>query len=202
MKSLLLFLLSITIASAQHQKLDAPLNESGRTLTFHLYHFDTLKNPVHLHTKPKDVTSVVRSSSHLVAVTLGTPPPKLAFNLAAKHGILKINTGNKTGFAIGPRLFSTKQQSPQLDAKNHARRTFLLHNGANLWAIGYAPSISQKQLAKALQHISKNGSIRYTSAYQINAGNSSGLWVSKGNYHPFYLKELQSPACVLSVRIR
>ena len=202
MKALLLFLLSISIASAQHQKLDAPVNADGRTLSFHLFHFDARKNPAQLHAKPKDIASAVQASSHLAGVALGSPSPEQPFTLTSQQGILKVTSGKKAGTLIGPRLFSHNGDSVKLDSKRHARRTFLLHNGANLWAIGYAPSISQQQLANALQHISKNGNIRYTTAYQLNSGNSSGLWIRNGNYHPFYLKELQAPTNVLSVRLR
>ena len=202
MKALLFFLLSITIASAQYQKLDAPVNNDGCSLSFHLYHFDAHKNPAQLHSKPKRIESAIHTRSHLAGVALGTPSPEQTFTLITQQGILKVTAGKNAGSAIGPCLLSQTGNPAGLDGKHHARRTFLLHNGANLWAIGYAPSISQQQLAKALQHISRKGNIRYTTAYQLNAGNSSGLWVSKGNYHPFYLKELQSPACVLSVRLR
>ncbi len=72
MKALLLFLLSVTMASAQYQKLDAPVNDEGRTLSFHLYHFDAQKNPEKLHTKPKTISSAVHQRSHLAT---GEPPP-------------------------------------------------------------------------------------------------------------------------------
>jgi hypothetical protein len=202
MKALLLFLLSVTMASAQYQKLDAPVNAGGRTLSFHLYHFDARKNPAQLHAKPKNISSAVHQRSHLAGVALGTSTPEQAFSLSSQHGMLKVTAKKNAGSSIGPCLFSQKGNLAKLDDKHHARRTFLLHNGANLWAIGYAPSISQQQLAKALEHICKAGNIRYTSAYQLNAGNSSGLWVRNGSYHPFYLKELKSPSCVLSVRLR
>jgi len=202
MKTLLLFLLSVTMVSAQYQKLDAPVNAKGRTLSFHLFHFDTQKNPTQLHAKPKDISSAVHQRSHLAGVALGSSTPGQTFTLTTKQGILKVTAGKKAGSAIGPCLLSEKGASLKLDDKHHARRTFLLHNGANLWAVGYAPSISQQQLAKALQYINKEGNIRYTSAYQLNAGNSSGLWISNNSYHPFYLKELKSPPSVLSVRLR
>ncbi|MFT5882604.1 MAG: hypothetical protein ACI9FG_001110 [Crocinitomicaceae bacterium] len=202
MKALLLFLLSVTMASAQYQKLDAPVNANGRTLSFHLYHFNTQKNPAQLHAKPKDISSAVHKRSHLAAVALGSAKLEQKFTLTIQHGMLKVTAGKKAGSAIGPCLFSKNEKLAKLDDKHHSRRTFLLHNGANLWAIGYAPSISQQQLAKALGHICKNGNIRYTTAYQLNAGNSSGLWISNKSYHPFYLKELKPPSSVLSVRLR
>lgn len=202
MKALLLLLLNITIASAQYQKLDAPVNDDGRSLSFHLYHFDARKNPAQLHSKPKRIESAVHPRSHLAGVALGKPSPDQTFTLSSQQGILNVSAGKKAGSSVGPCLLSKTGTPLKLDSKHYARRTFILHNGGNLWAIGYAPSISQQQLAKALRHISKHGNIRYTTAYQLNAGSSSGLWVSKGNYHPFYLKELKSPPSVLSVRLR
>ena len=103
---LLLLLLNITIASAQYQKLDAPVNDDGRSLSFHLYHFDARKNPAQLHSNPKHIESAVHPRSHLAGVALGKPSPNQTFTLSSQQGILKVTAGNKAGSSVGPCLFS------------------------------------------------------------------------------------------------
>lgn len=186
-------------ALAQYQKMDAPVNADGRTLSFHIFHFDSTKNKIQVHLKPPTLSKPLNPQLHLAAVALGAGTNAQAFTLETNKGALKISKSNSS-VKIGPQLLRGQSPLPLLDTHKYARRNFLLHDGANHWALGYSPSMSQSQLAIALSHISVNGPIRYTSAYQLNAGSHSSLWVNRGSYHPLYLKELQPPFAVLSVK--
>ncbi|MFC4993428.1 hypothetical protein [Rubritalea tangerina] len=202
MKPLLILLLTLVSTFGQYQKVDAPVNSSGRTLSFHIYHFDTSRHPAELHSRPTTISSAINRRSHLAGVALGAPINGDTFTLETQHGMLKVVTGNSNGANMGPQLVAQKSPQPGLDKLHYARRTFLLHNGDKRWAIGYAPSLSQSQLAHALAHISKTTKRGYSLAYQLNAGNSSGLWIRNDSYQPFYLKEFQAPTHVLSIRLK
>lgn len=198
-----IFLITSMLTLAQYQKLDAPVNKEGRMLSFHLFHIEESKNKLQLHTKPSTLAQPLNQQTHLAAVAIGATPQGQAFSLEIHNGLLSISkakNSQKGSIPIGPRLFSQQTPQPSLNNAQYARRTFLLHDGNKRWAIGYAPSISQAQLANALIHISTTGQVHYTSAYQLNAGAHSSLWIKNGNYHPLYLKELQQPIATLSVR--
>lgn len=202
MKALLLFLLSISIASAQYQKVDAPVNAEGRTLSFHIFHFDSKRHSTQLHGQPKNLSSALGSDNFLAGIGLGSA--EKGYTLKADRGVIKVTKASKSKNSqpVGPLLVSNSSQQSQLNTQSHARRTFLLHDDGNRWAIGYAPSLSEQQLAHALAHLCKHGTVRYFTAYQLNAGNKSSLWIRNGSYHPFYLKELTAPSAVLSVKRR
>jgi choline dehydrogenase-like flavoprotein len=196
-----IFLITSVFALAQYQKLDAPINANGRTLSFHIFHFDGSKSKLELHPKPTALEKPLNRQVHLAAVALGAVPSSQAFSLHIKNGVLQITKATHgNAIKIGPQLLRPGSPQPVLDKKNYARRTFLLHDGGKRWAIGYAPQLSQMQLATAIAYISANGPVRYRSAYQLNAGNHSSLWVKNDEYHPFYLKELKQPLAALSIR--
>ncbi|MGJ8671890.1 hypothetical protein [Rubritalea sp.] len=200
---LAILLTTAVFALAQYQKIDAPVNADGRMLSFHIFHFDATKNKVQLHKNPTSLEQPLNHQVHLAAVALGAAPDSQAFTLEIHNGALKIskaNKANKSSTLIGPQLLQAQSPQPSLDNSKYARRTFLLHDGNKRWAIGYAPSLSQAQLATALAHISANGPVRYTAAYQLNAGNPSSLWIRNEGYQPFYLKELSRPHAGLSIK--
>lgn len=202
-RSLAILICTAVFALAQYQKLDAPVNGEGRTHSFHVFHFDSSKTQLQLHKQPAALEKPLKHDVHLAAVALGSAPTPQTFNLEIANGVLKISkatTNNVSSIKIGPQLLRPEHPQPLLDKKHHARRTFLLHDGAKRWAIGYSPSLSQMQLATALAHISANGPVHYKAAYQLNAGSHSSLWVRNEEYHPFYLKELKQPLAVLSVK--
>lgn len=204
MKALFLFLLSFTIASAQYQKVDAPVNADGRTLSFHVFHFDSKRHTTQLHSQPKNLSSALGNDNFLAGIGLGSASLKNGYTLKIGQGVIKVikAKGSTNSQSIGPLLVANSSQKSDLNTQKYARRTFLLHDDGNRWAIGYAPSLSEQQLAHALAHLCKNGTVRYFTAYQLSAGYKSGLWVRNGNYHPFYLKELTAPSAVLSVKRR
>lgn len=198
-----IFLITSLLALAQYQKIDAPVNAQGRSLSFHVFHFEESKNKLQLHNKPSTLAQPLNRQTHLAAVAIGSTPQGQAFSLETRNGLLNISKAKnpqKGSIPIGPLFFSPESPQPSLDNAHYARRTFLLHDGNQRWAIGYAPSISQAQLGIALLHISATGPVRYTSAYQLNAGAHSSLWIQNGSYHPLYLKELQQPIATLSVK--
>lgn len=200
---LTLLICSAAFALAQYQKLDAPVNSEGRMLSFHIYHFDSSKNKLQLHPNPSSLEQALNHQEHLAAISLGASPTTQSITLEVHNGALKITPSqkaSKSSISIGPQLMQPQAPQPALNNSKYARRTFLLHDGNKRWAIGYAPSLSQAQLAIALAHISAHGPIQYTSAYQLNAGGHSSIWIRNENYHPFYLKELQRPHAALSIR--
>ncbi|MFC5051353.1 hypothetical protein ACFPK9_12110 [Rubritalea spongiae] len=201
-RSLALLFFTTLYSFAQYQKLDAPINAEGRTLSFHVFHLNDTKNTLKVHTSPATLDQPLDPQKHLAAVALGSISSSQSFSLSINNGTPRISQKSAASPAIriGPQLLKSSKPIAQLDNDKRARRTFILHDGGNQWAIGYAPSISLKQLAIALAHVSKNGPIPYTVAYQLNDGSHSSIWIRNEDYHPLYLKELQKPRAALSVQ--
>lgn len=91
----------------------------------------------------------------------------------------------------GPFLVENGKPVDGLSDRNYARRTFILTDGNNRWAIGYSPATTLQHLAKALAEPKTFPNFNVSAALNLDGGSSSGLWV-KRDHHPFYLKEIKS----------
>jgi uncharacterized protein YigE (DUF2233 family) len=90
----------------------------------------------------------------------------------------------------GPFLVEDGKKVAGLSSRRFARRSFILTDGDNRWAIGYCPSTSLDQLAAALADPKSFANFNVTTALNLDGGSSSALWV-KTAHHPFYLREIK-----------
>lgn len=90
----------------------------------------------------------------------------------------------------GPFLVENGKKVGGLSTKRFSRRTFILTDGGNRWAIGYCPSTSLDKLAAALADSKSFANFNVASALNLDGGSSSGLWV-KTKHRPFYLHEIK-----------
>ena len=91
----------------------------------------------------------------------------------------------------GPFLVENGKAVEGLSAKRHARRTFILTDGGNQWAIGYAPPTTLAQLAATLAQHKQFTPFKVQTALNLDGGSSSGLWVKRGDHLPLYLREIR-----------
>ena len=91
----------------------------------------------------------------------------------------------------GPMLVENGKVVDGLSKRKFSRRTFVLTDGGNRWAIGYAPAVTLHQLATALADPKTFRSFNVATALNLDGGSSSGLWIKK-DHHPFYLREFGS----------
>lgn len=191
--ALVIYLALLTGLPAQYQKVDAPINRDKNIYAFHLYHFNSSTSQLTLHEKKQDLGSAMEAHKHRAGISVS------AENAQKLLHLLRANPTNSASPHIGPLLLKNGQTEPELKPSVYTRRTFLLHNGKNLWAVGYSPVMNQKQLAYALRKICQSCPASYIHAYQINEGSPAALWVSNNTYHPFYLKELSPATIVLGI---
>ncbi len=90
----------------------------------------------------------------------------------------------------GPFLVEDGKVVADLDAKRIARRTFVLTDGDNRWAIGVAPATTLQQLALALADPKTFKEFDITTSLCLDGASSSGIWVT-GEHGPLYLKEIR-----------
>ena len=90
----------------------------------------------------------------------------------------------------GPFLVENGKKVGELSTKRFSRRTFILTDGGNRWAIGYCPSTSLDQLGTVLADSKSFANFNVASALNLDGGSSSGLWV-KTEHRPFYLHEIK-----------
>lgn len=91
----------------------------------------------------------------------------------------------------GPFLVENSRTVSGLSDRKFARRTFILTDGENRWAIGYSPATTLHRLSKALANPKTFPNFNVTAALNLDGGSSSGLWI-KRDHHPFYLKEIKN----------
>ena len=91
----------------------------------------------------------------------------------------------------GPLLVEKGKLVGGLSNRRYSRRTFVLTDGANRWAIGHSPAITLKHLGEALADPKTFSGFNVATALNLDGGSSSGLWISK-EHRPFYLREFNS----------
>lgn len=79
----------------------------------------------------------------------------------------------------GPFLVIDKQVPAGLDDRRVARRTFVLTDGDDRWAIGYAPPTTLRQLAHALAASTTFKDFDVASALNLGGGSASALWIER-----------------------
>ncbi len=100
----------------------------------------------------------------------------------------------------GPFLLYNGNLSANLDSSRFARRTLLLHDGKNTWALAYCPPTSLAKLGSILKETTLTRGFKTHSALQLSEGNSSYFWVSHGKRHPFLLSPLSPTRYCLGIK--
>lgn len=90
----------------------------------------------------------------------------------------------------GPFLVEEGAATRELDDRQVARRTFVLTDGNNRWAIGYAPPTTLRELALALADPEVFKPFEVATALNLGGGSPSAIWI-KREHSPLYLKEIR-----------
>ncbi len=90
----------------------------------------------------------------------------------------------------GPLLISDGKTSAKLNAHSYKRRTFIIHDGGNKWAIAYSPACTLKTLAYTLSNHAKIP-FKVETAVVLGEGSASGFWTKSQLAQPLYLRELR-----------
>jgi len=90
----------------------------------------------------------------------------------------------------GPFLIESGKSVAGLEATRFSRRTIILTDGGDLWAIAYVPSATLDALAKALEKPGAFPPFQPKSVLNLDGGGSSGFWVQRESAQSFYLHEI------------
>lgn len=125
-----------------------------------------------------DTLSLTRSTTYFAKPTAKAPPDQL--------------------LQAGPFLVEGGKAKPGLSGRHTARRTFLLTDGANRWAIGYAPATTLPKLAAALARTELFEGWTVDTAVLLNSGSGTGIWMQR-QHSPLYLKEIRKTRTFLGL---
>lgn len=221
------FILFASSSLAQLEQPLVPINEAQRKVTLSIHHFNDQKVKADFSTISGELGNSMQSQKKLSGVVAGVSDrygkligksilngKNIGGKASTTGAIITVSNGklsilapnqasnNKTQIAAAPYLLKGSKISTKLDARRHSRRTFLLTDQKGNWAIGYAPNMTEAQLAYALNHYIKKSKKPYTTALQLSSGNQCGFWASMQGYHPYYLKELNKPQLILCLTNR
>mgnify|MGYP000138533222 CR=1 FL=1 len=178
----------ISSGLAMHENKPLPINDSGRQMTITFFHFSKTSDAVVL--PLNENLGLTLAKGYAAGVSLSN-----SAGLTLKSGVITIN--DKADY-----ILKDSKMHPSMHIRNHAngKHTFLLSNGKGKYAIGYAPFMSITELNHALENYIKSAKQAYVHAIILANGNQCAFYKSNKGYHPFYLKELNSPAKVLAVK--
>ena len=163
-----------------------PINDDSKKVSFTFYHFDKSKSIILTEVK-KNIGESATSNKAEAAVSANKPL------LSFKSGKLDFNAST-TYFIQDKKLTSTIKS-----ASKH-KHTFILTDKSSQHAIGYAPNVSEEELAFALKKHMSSSKVNFTSAIILDTGNQCGFYKHNGPYNPYYLKELKKPSKVLLIK--
>lgn len=113
---------------------------------------------------------------------------KAALSPAASYDFK--NTHPSQLLQTGPFLVLEGVVAEGLDASRYHRRSLILTDGGDLWAIAYVPGATLDGLAKALAKPGAFPAFRAKTVLNLDGGSSSGLWIRRENGQQFYLREI------------
>jgi uncharacterized protein YigE (DUF2233 family) len=90
----------------------------------------------------------------------------------------------------GPFLLEKGRVVTGLDAKKFARRTIVMTDGGNQWAIAYVPGATLDSLARALAAPGAFPHFQPKTVLNLDGGASSGIWIRREHGQSFYLREI------------
>lgn len=184
---IILPLLSVVSPAELEQKL-LSINAENKQVTLTLFHFNK---------------SVKKSSILPIVGTLGDTINRVSGNAG-------ITISKKSGISIkdsqisfGPRAIYLVKNGGSISKKGSdtfTKHTFVLSNGKGSFILGYAPLSSQEELSYAIQQYVKSNKFNYHTAVLTDSGNSCAFYMDNGEYHPYYLKELNPARKFLMVK--
>lgn len=188
MFTLILTLLSLSIltSSAKFEQILLPINENNKKVSFTLFHFDNSKKVTLVDVK-NHIGDSVTSIKAEAAVSASIP------HLTFKADQL-VFTNNTPYFIQDQKLHSS------IKSTSKHKHTFILTDKSSQHAIGYASNMSDKELAFAIKYYILSSKVTLTSAVILDSGNQCGFYKHKGQYTPYYLKELKKPAKALIIQ--
>lgn len=187
LSTLIMLMLSLFSHAELEQKL-VTINDDDKKVTLTLFHFNSSVNKV----------SILPVSKN-VGLTIGKLNAKAAISIPQESGITalagKLVFGHTTKYILNA-------GTPVANNTNDAfsKHTFVLTDGKGSFSLGYAPLTSVKELTYAIQKYTKSNKINYHTAILLNSGNSSSFYKTNGDYHPYYLKELNPAKQILMVK--
>lgn len=183
---LLLFLALSSIAELEQTLV--PINAAGKKITLTLFHFDS---------KSKTVINKEAYTS-------------LAISIKENHGLAGVSVSEKSSTVVENGQLSLAPDATYLIKNNqivspkikppYGKHTFLISNGKGEFAIGYVSTTTRAELNYALKQYFKANNSKYHTAIQLATGNTSGFYKDNGQYHAYYLKELNPVKQVLIVK--
>jgi len=224
LRFLSIFLILATSCLAQLEQPLVPINSANRKVTLSIYNFSDQKTKVNISQNEGQLGATLQTNRKLGGVSIGitdrygkltgqsilngkniggaTTNTGAKLTIAnGKIAILPANqvSTNKIQIAAAPYLLQASKTPAKLDGIRHARRTFILTDNKGNWAIGYAPNMTEAQLAFALKQYTAKSAKKFNTALQLSSGNQCGFWAAMQGYHPYYLKEINKPQMLLSV---
>jgi len=186
--SLLIFpLLSVTSSANLEQKL-LSINEDNKQVTLTLFHFNTA-------TQKASVLPVEKN----IGSTIGKLSGKAAIAISQESGITVVD-GKIVFSPVAKYLINAGTPVMDEARDTFSKHTFILSNGKGSFVLGYAPLSSKKELTYAIQQYVKSNKFNYHTAVLLNSGNNSAFFKENGDYHPYYLKELNAAKQMLMVK--
>lgn len=203
-----LLLLVAGPTAAQETRIDAPIGPRGSTGTLYLFLFDPAQ--VSLKVLPatgksgkpsQNLGEVMTGHQCLAGCTAAAPSPSGAEARPAAvvrlgdHRLRIVRQQQATLqsppiLSAGPFLVEGGKANAKLPAGRTARRTFLLTDGSERWAIGYAPATTLPKLAAALATPKLLGDWQVATAVILDSGSGTGIWMQR-RHAPLYLKEIR-----------
>jgi hypothetical protein len=84
----------------------------------------------------------------------------------------------------GPFLVDQGSPVAGLSKENARRRSFVLHDGDDWFAIGLCDSLTLAQLSEVLAHKDFSPSRKIHRGLNLDGGTSSGLYINRGESYP------------------
>ncbi len=180
-------LLSLFSHAELEQKL-VPINDDDKKVTLTLFHYNTATNQASILTVVENIGSTISKFNG-----------KAAISIPQESGVSVI--GSKVVFSSNAKYLVNEGKSVVSQSTDtFSKHTFILSNGKKGYILGYAPLTSIKELTHAIQHYMKSNKLNYHTAILLNSGNNSAFYKENGDYHPYYLKELNTAKQMLMVK--
>lgn len=186
--SILILPMLAVISSAELEQKLISINNKDKQVTITLFHFE---HPLH------------KASILPVGTTLGQ-------TIAKVNGKAGITISNQTGVTIQHNQISFSPKAnflikdgvnvPREKSNTFSKHTFILTNGKGNYILGYTPATSQTELSYAIQQYLKSNKFNYNTAVLIGSGNSCAFYKDNGEYHEYYLKELNPAKHLIMVK--
>lgn len=186
--SLLILPLFALVSSADFEQKMVSVNADNKNVTLTLFHFNSNTKKPSIVSVSQNIGSTISNQQGLAGISIATDAGisvkdgKIIFTENAQH-LVKNNTAQNIS-----------------DGNDFGKHTFLLSHGQGHYTLGYAPFMSKSQLIYALLEYQKSNKFKLRSAILLETGNTCSFYKDNGDYHAYYLKELNPAKQVLMVK--